>query len=600
MQISFFGPPGGSGAGGEAGPVAAAPVPDVPGLPGKIRFSLAVAGEEVPTAEKAQQFPSEKSAVEEETPAGGSEMTLRAQAEAADRPPELPPRARVAAPVVGTVGSATVTADGVAPLEIEAVNGLPTPPDRAPPPVMVAVSSSPAPTSVAAPSKALEPSAVAPAQPVPAASIAATFAPARPGPQPEADRTIQRIEAPLESRPEVPARPVNRPSAPAMVRPAEPHLPPQGLPIGGGGTAQDDPVPSRIPERPASPDQILVRYLPQAAVPFDDIRTQKGAPAISPSKGPPLDGADSPDTGRMNPPRIAPVPTAVPGSPIPQAEPGAAERPGPTGAALPGRTSPDLPPRASENAVSALSHRSGPAEGAKVMPPGPAPQSAPVDPPGKASGREARQGEQRQPGPERSTAVMARPDPVSSRLVSGPVHPVLETVESAVELSPERVVDSLDIAQSGASGRGDVAHRLGEPDIRPAMLARGAVAQVAEAIRLPMDGSIELRLSPEELGRVKLSIAPGEAGLVVQLVAERPETLDLLRRHVDLLADDLRDLGYSGLEFSFSQEGGDHPDTDRSVAPPARNIAEPVHTSGPARLPPPGGMASGGGLDIRL
>ena len=56
----------------------------------------------------------------------------------------------------------------------------------------------------------------------------------------------------------------------------------------------------------------------------------------------------------------------------------------------------------------------------------------------------------------------------------------------------------------------------------------------------------------QELGRVKLSMKQAENGLGVFIAAERAETIDLLRRHIDQLAQQLRDLGYRDVQFSFS------------------------------------------------
>lgn len=94
---------------------------------------------------------------------------------------------------------------------------------------------------------------------------------------------------------------------------------------------------------------------------------------------------------------------------------------------------------------------------------------------------------------------------------------------------------------------------------RQEVTARSIPIQVAEAVRVSggNDGTIEVRLQPEELGRVRVAMTPGEVGTQVTLVAERSETLDLLRRHVGLLEADLRQQGYSGLSFAFSQDGSE-------------------------------------------
>ena len=54
---------------------------------------------------------------------------------------------------------------------------------------------------------------------------------------------------------------------------------------------------------------------------------------------------------------------------------------------------------------------------------------------------------------------------------------------------------------------------------------------------------VEVKLSPEELGRVRLSMTTAETGMTVLVTAERPETLDLIRRNIDLFAADLERTG---------------------------------------------------------
>jgi hypothetical protein len=81
--------------------------------------------------------------------------------------------------------------------------------------------------------------------------------------------------------------------------------------------------------------------------------------------------------------------------------------------------------------------------------------------------------------------------------------------------------------------------------------------QLAEVIHTSGSKSVDVALNPEELGRVRLSISQAEGGLVVNVQAERPETLDMLRRNIDQLDQELKLLGYADPGFSFSHEGGD-------------------------------------------
>ena len=78
-----------------------------------------------------------------------------------------------------------------------------------------------------------------------------------------------------------------------------------------------------------------------------------------------------------------------------------------------------------------------------------------------------------------------------------------------------------------------------------------AIAQAAVSLQ---DHPVELILNPEELGRVRLTLQAGDGVMAVAVAVERPETLDLLRRHIDLLADQLREIGYEKISFDFAND----------------------------------------------
>lgn len=70
------------------------------------------------------------------------------------------------------------------------------------------------------------------------------------------------------------------------------------------------------------------------------------------------------------------------------------------------------------------------------------------------------------------------------------------------------------------------------------------------------DGPVTVLLSPDELGTVRFEVQERGDSIHVSLTIERPETLDLLRRHVDQLVGEFRQAGFSGASFSFSGSGG--------------------------------------------
>ena len=117
-------------------------------------------------------------------------------------------------------------------------------------------------------------------------------------------------------------------------------------------------------------------------------------------------------------------------------------------------------------------------------------------------------------------------------------------------------------------------------------LPRHVAAQLAEAVQRGAgpERAVELTLNPAELGRVRISMAPGDGMIVVTVLAERGETLDLMRRHADILAQEFHDLGYGTAEFTFGQgDGGPGQDGDTGQSTPdapaaAQDLPEPPDT----------------------
>ena len=110
------------------------------------------------------------------------------------------------------------------------------------------------------------------------------------------------------------------------------------------------------------------------------------------------------------------------------------------------------------------------------------------------------------------------------------------------------------------------------------------------------DGPVELVLSPEELGRLTISIRHDGDFVRVTVIADRPETLDLMRRHGGDLLADLRQAGFSGASLNFGQGG-----QPRFANPQAATKSEP-----PQHLPPetkptaPSRSRKGSGVDLRF
>lgn len=93
--------------------------------------------------------------------------------------------------------------------------------------------------------------------------------------------------------------------------------------------------------------------------------------------------------------------------------------------------------------------------------------------------------------------------------------------------------------------------------IKPDAVAPLVVAHARATTAAPL----EIVLNPQELGHLRFEIRHSGEQVSVVLTAERPETLDLMRRHADQLMTELRQSGFSDASLSFGQwaQGGDAP-----------------------------------------
>ncbi len=131
-------------------------------------------------------------------------------------------------------------------------------------------------------------------------------------------------------------------------------------------------------------------------------------------------------------------------------------------------------------------------------------------------------------------------------------------------------------------------------------------AQLVQTLAQRPDGTTEIALSPDELGHVRVTLqadAQNPDRIIVMLNFERPETLDLFRRHADQLADALRDAGFSGADIGFGRsDGGENRDSpsDTPVGRHATDTGLADLPAGPAQPHPALRLAATGTLDLRL
>jgi hypothetical protein len=122
-------------------------------------------------------------------------------------------------------------------------------------------------------------------------------------------------------------------------------------------------------------------------------------------------------------------------------------------------------------------------------------------------------------------------------------------------------------------------------------------------------GSAEMSLAPEELGHLRLNVEASDAGLRIVIEAARPETADLMRRHVEALRQELRQEGLGAVSVSIGggegRRGGD-PSPDRgsgagwAAQAPWAPGAEPGATTVPNSPAMPRSAGSAGHIDLRF
>jgi hypothetical protein len=129
--------------------------------------------------------------------------------------------------------------------------------------------------------------------------------------------------------------------------------------------------------------------------------------------------------------------------------------------------------------------------------------------------------------------------------------------------------------------------------------ARNIAGQLSDTMSRSVERQIDVILNPVELGRVRITLVHSDVGMIVNVVAERAETLDLMRRHSDILGKEFSDLGYGQTDFTFGrddkQDGGSRTHDRHGMSP---DLALAPETGPEASITLQ--AASADRLDIRL
>lgn len=109
-------------------------------------------------------------------------------------------------------------------------------------------------------------------------------------------------------------------------------------------------------------------------------------------------------------------------------------------------------------------------------------------------------------------------------------------------------------------------------------------------------GQIDVSLSPEDLGRVSVKLEHTLNGTQITFAADRPETQELMRRQMEHLQNQFKQMGFDNLSFSFEQnQNGKFIKGDASDAEKIASSVQALPDSTNLTLTSPVG-----GLDIRI
>lgn len=129
-------------------------------------------------------------------------------------------------------------------------------------------------------------------------------------------------------------------------------------------------------------------------------------------------------------------------------------------------------------------------------------------------------------------------------------------------------------------------------------LARNAAQQIAAKVLDLGKGRFGLTLSPSELGKVDMWLQDSENRLILTVNAERPETMDLIRRHIALLEQEFRQMGLGDLSLQLGTGGA--PDSQGGQSREGTDTTDSIAAQPEPSLHGTGKPMTRDHLDLRL
>ena len=131
----------------------------------------------------------------------------------------------------------------------------------------------------------------------------------------------------------------------------------------------------------------------------------------------------------------------------------------------------------------------------------------------------------------------------------------------------------------------------------PQAVVHSIAHQMGVALKAGQNGVTELVLNPSELGRVEMRLVTNDTGVTVQITVERPETQDLMRRHIDGLLSEFKQMGFRDVGFAFQDHSGRAHSEDIETGSPSSDGKEEETQPSPTTQHI---VSLDDGLDIRL
>lgn len=175
--------------------------------------------------------------------------------------------------------------------------------------------------------------------------------------------------------------------------------------------------------------------------------------------------------------------------------------------------------------------------------------------------------------PQQNATAMRHPGASAVPPQAEPVTPlgnkaakIGEELQPLSDLTVMRSSDAVAALHAPISPRSDVALQVAPP-------VRQVLQQLAET-PIAHGDHVEITLSPEELGRVHLSARQTDQGVILLVQAERPETLDLMRRYLPDLMQDLQRMGFGDVSYSDKRPNQHMPQQPKTTQAHPETLAE--------------------------